>query len=159
MSSDFEKCPNCGAPLEASADPRAVRCGYCGAAETRRVDAARLAASLRAESASNEELFESLSRRFSVEFPRLTHLETKGGLLSAKRVVSFELQLGDSVFRMRRSGAHQIVAERAEVVRGITVKTEVVPLETWIGKLSEALSELATSSASTKDGLRRLTGG
>jgi hypothetical protein len=153
----FEKCPNCGAPLEASADGRSVLCSYCGAGEARSVDPGRLAASLRAETGSVTQLFESLAARFAGELPDLTRVETSGGFLSAKRVDAFEVGFAGEVFRMSR-GNGRIVAERSEVVRGIAVKTEPVPVDGWLHALCEALSSHASSNAATLDALRRIGG-
>jgi hypothetical protein len=153
----FEKCPNCGAPLESSADGRSVQCSYCGAGEARSVDPGRLAASLRAETGSLVQLFESLAARFAGELPDLTRVETAGGFLSAKRILAFEVGFPDATFRMSR-GSGRIVAERSEVVRGIALKTEPVPVDAWLHRLCEALSDHASSNAATLEALRRIGG-
>ena len=153
----FEKCRNCGAPLEASADGRSVQCSYCGAGESRSVDPGKLATSLRAEAASLVQLFETLAARFVGELPDLTRVETAGGFLSAKRVEAFEVGFPDVTFRMSRAGG-RIVAERSEVVRGIALKTEPVPVDTWLQRLCEALSDHAGANAATLDALRRIGG-
>jgi len=153
----FEKCRNCGAPLEAAADGRSVQCQYCGAGESRSVDPGRLAASLRAETVSLVQLFESLAARFLGELPDLTRVETSGGFLSTKRVESFEVGFPGETFRMSRGGG-RIVAERAEIVRGIALKTEPVAVDAWLHRLCEALSNHATSNAATLEALRRIGG-
>ena len=153
----FEKCPNCGAPLETSTDGRSVLCPYCGAGEARSVDPGQLAASLRAETGSLAQLFESLAARFAGELPDITRVETSGGFLSSKRVDAFEVAFASEIFRMSR-GSGRIVAERSEVVRGIALKTESVPVDAWLHALCEALSAHASSNAATLDALRRIGG-
>ena len=143
--------------MEASADGRSVRCPYCGANDRRAVDPGRLAASLRAETHSLEHLFESLAQRFAGELPDLTRVETRGGFLSSRRVEAFEVGFANELFRMTR-GSGRIVAERSEVVRGIALKTEAVPVDEWLRALCEALSAHATSNAATLDALRRIGG-
>jgi hypothetical protein len=155
--SSFEKCPNCGAPLESSPDGRSVRCGYCGAGESRAIDPGRLVASLRAETHSLDQLFESLADRFAGELPDLTRVETSGGFLSSKRVEVVEITFPDHLFRMKR-GNGRIVSERAEIVRGIALKTELVATDAWLRALCEALSDHASSNAATLDALRRIGG-
>jgi hypothetical protein len=153
----FEKCRNCGAPLDAAADGRSVQCAYCGARETRTVDPARLAEALRAEAGSAVGLFETLAERLEREMPDLARVERRGGFLSSKRVESVEIGLGGSVFKLRRDGS-RVVAERGEVVRGIVLKTEVVAVDEWLQSLCEALSSHAGTSGQTLDALRRIGG-
>ncbi len=155
--SSFEKCPNCGAPLESSPDGRSVRCGYCGANDRCAVDPGRLVASLRAETHSLDQLFESLAERFATELPEMTRVEKSGGFLSAKRVHAFEITFPNLVFRMKR-GNGRIVAETSEIVRGIAVKTEPVVADAWLRALCEALSDHASSNTAALDALRRIGG-
>ena len=153
----FEKCRNCGAPLDSAADGRSVHCAYCGAAETRAVDPARLAAALRSDSGSAMQLFESLADRLGAELPDVARVERRGGFLSAKRVESVEVGLSGRVFRLRREGSG-VAAEFSEVVRGIVLKTESVPMDVWLESLAEALSTHAGTNARTLDALRRIGG-
>jgi hypothetical protein len=153
----FEKCSNCGAPLESSADGRSVGCAYCGANDRQAVDPGRLAASLRAETRDLDHLFESLAARFERDLRDLTRVETKGGFLSAKRILAFEVAFPNQVFRMTR-GNGRIVAETSEVVRGIALKTHLVAADAWLHALCAALSEHASSSGATLDALRRIGG-
>jgi hypothetical protein len=153
----FEKCSNCGAPLESSADGRSIRCVYCGANDNRAVDPGQLVASLRAEAHNLDQLFESLAARFASDLRELTRVETSGGFLSAKRVLAFEVAFPNQLFRMKR-GNGRIVAETSEVVRGIALKTELVAADAWLRALCEALSDHASSSAATLDALRRIGG-
>ena len=153
----FEKCSNCGAPLESSADGRSVGCPYCGANDSRAVDPGRLLASLRAETRDLDQLFESLATRLASDLRELTRVETSGGFLSAKRVMAFEVVFPNQLFRMKR-GNGRIVAETAEIVRGIALKTELLAADAWLRALCEALSDHASSSAATLDALRRIGG-
>jgi uncharacterized Zn finger protein (UPF0148 family) len=156
MAHAFEKCPDCGAPLTPASDGRSVACGYCGAAGAQAVDPVRLAASLQAESRSTEQLYESLARTLAQEFPDWTRVETSGGFFSSERVDAFELALDGMLFRMRR-GKGGVIAERAELVRGIALKTEPVSVESWLQALAEALSAKAGSSQRTLEALQRIT--
>jgi hypothetical protein len=158
MSDRFEKCPNCGGVVEFAADGRSARCPYCGVAEARAIDPTRLAASLRSESRGSSQLFENLATTLSQQFPDVTEVERSGGLFQRKRIEAFAITLGTSVFRMRRTTGG-VTAERAEIVRGIVVRTETLPAETWVEALSADLATHAGSSGRTFEALRRLTGG
>ncbi len=155
MAHDFEKCGNCGAPLSASEDGRGVSCAYCGASERRAVDPARLLTALRAEGESAEALLQGLARRLAEAFPDLARVEWTGGLLSAKKVAAFELDTPEARFRLTH-GRHGVQAERAEVVRGITVKTVALPLDQWLGALGASLAALAEENTRALEALRRL---
>ena len=158
MSRSFEKCSNCGAPLETAPDGRSVACEYCGAGAPREVDPAALAASLQAESRSVDQLFDGLARRLAAAFPDLVAVQTSGGFFSAKRPTALEISVPDALYRMTRRG-RQVVAERADLVRGIAVKTEPLPVDAWIRSLCEALSAMAGASAQAHDALRRFASG
>ncbi len=153
----FEKCRNCGAPLEAAADGRSVQCGYCGAGEARAIDPSRLATALRAETGSIGQLFDSLAERLGKDLPDLTTVVRRGGLFSSRKIEGLEVLFEDRVFRLKREGA-RVVAQRGEVVRGIVLKTEDVPMDAWIQALSEALSTHAGTNSRTLEALRRIGG-
>jgi len=156
MSHVFGKCGNCGAPLQTSADGRELSCAYCGVSERRAVDPARLFSALRAEAGSAEELLQGLARRLAEAFPDLSRLEWSGGFLSAKRVVAFELTTAEARFRLCKA-PHGVQAERAEVVRGIAVKTATLPVDEWLGALSASLSSHAAENSRALEALQRLT--
>jgi uncharacterized Zn finger protein (UPF0148 family) len=158
MTQGFEKCSNCGAPLESSSDGRAVRCPYCGAGGARAIDPGALAASLRSEARSVQELYETLARRFEEQFPERTVVRRSGGLFSQKRVEELVLTLDGAVFRMKRHG-NGVIAERAEIVRGITLKTEILSVEVWVLSLCEGLALMAGSSAQSFEALTRIARG
>src|SRR5262249_17342222 len=155
-------CGNCGAPLEEGADGQSVRCAYCGAAGRTAVDPVKLAASLRADAHGAAQLMERLAGQLEGGLPEAGRGGASGGPLGrgggrARQggVEAFEAVLGDHAFRMRRHrGA--VVAERAEMVRGIAVKTEPMSVDSWLDALAEAVSAQAGSRAVTLDALKRL---
>jgi len=142
----FEKCGNCGAPLEVAADGRSVACSYCGASRTQAVDPVVLAASLRSESGTIEHLLDTLAERLGRELPELVRVQYRGGFLSAKRPESVEVTLENIVYALRHQG-HRWVATEVQVVRGIVLKTETIPVDTWLVSLCQALSAHASLSA------------
>jgi hypothetical protein len=132
-----------------------LSCDYCGVGQVREVDPAALARSLRDLGGSVETLFETLADRLARELPDLTRIERRGGLFSAKKIESVELGFPDHVFKIRREGG-RLCASRAEVVRGIVVKTETLPADTWLEALCRALAEHARSSTDALAALRRI---
>jgi hypothetical protein len=153
----FNKCGNCGAPVELSADGRSIRCDFCGAGQTRAVDPGLLAASLRAEGGSTEHLFDALATKLATQLPDLARVERSGGFFSAKRIEVVEVAMGDLLFALRREGT-RVVATRGETVRGIVVKTEPMAVDAWVEALCAALSAHATSSARTLEALKKISG-
>src|SRR4051812_22253346 len=100
MAHAFEKCGNCGAPLQTSADGRQVSCEYCGAEERRVVDASLLLSSLQGEAGTPEALLDKVAVRLAEAFPEQARVEWAGGLFSRKHIETFELATGDAVFRL-----------------------------------------------------------
>src|SRR5262249_20582153 len=115
-----ERCPNCGGPMESSADGRSLGCDYCGHPQVTPIDPARLAAGLRADHQSAEQLFEHLAIRLVELVPERATVEARGGLLAKRRAHELVVTLERAVYRMRRE-SRSIVAERATTVRGITL--------------------------------------
>ena len=72
-----------------------------------------------------------------------------------KNVTGFDVTLDEFTFRLTRSG-RKLVAQRIATVRGITLKTETMGLETWITALAEKLSELAGASAAARNAFARI---
>src|SRR5437868_6652043 len=130
----FDKCGNCGAPVEMSADGRTIRCDFCGAGQAKAVDPGMLAASLRAEGGSVEHLFEALASKLAKELPDISRVHRSGGFFSAKRIEAVEVALDNQLFSLKRDGG-RIVALQCEVVRGIVVNTEPLPVDQWLQAL------------------------
>ncbi len=157
MAHQFETCSGCGAPVETSLDGRWIECKYCHSRQGVRVDPVLLATAMHAEFGSIEKSFEVLAGKLAQTLPEHTRVETKRGLLSAPRVESFEIVLGDERFRMRRE-KKDVVAERVHEVRGIVLKTERMTIDAWLRALSEALSTMAESRTLAHDSLKQMLG-
>jgi len=158
MPPPADRCPNCGAPLEASADGRRLGCAYCGRRRDIAIDPARLAAALRADHESVERLFDHLSKLLLEVVPDRTTLESRGGLFAKRRAHALVVTLERAVYRLCREKS-AVVAERAMTVRGITLKTERLAADAWLEALSADLAELAGTSAAARTALSRISGG
>lgn len=155
MAHSFESCANCGAPIEVAADGRSAGCPYCGARERRMVDPALLANALRAEFQHLDQFFEALAERLARSFPAETRVRRGGGFLSKKRLEALEVALDAELFELKRE-QRGVVARRAQVVRGITVKTEELAMDAWVQALCTALSARAEASTQAHAALKRL---
>ncbi len=113
-----------------------------------------LAASLRADSADARTWMDVLGKKLAAALPTRVRLH-HGGLLGNGPVNALAADLG--AWRLSLRLEHdQPVAERTHVVRGIALKTEVLPLDAWIDALTQALAELAATSAREREAVLRL---
>lgn len=113
-----------------------------------------LAAALRADMADMATWVATLSTKLAQSLPARTRLH-KNGMFGGSRVDGVEADLGDWRYTLRLDHG-QPLAERTHVVRGIALKTERLPLDTWIDEISAALADLATTSARERDAIMRL---
>ncbi|HEY4001598.1 MAG TPA: hypothetical protein VGO93_22175 [Candidatus Xenobia bacterium] len=66
---------------------------------------------------------------------------------SKKRVVGLKLTLGDYLYSLHEGHKDGILeAHRSKIVRGVTLKTETVPVGTFLDNLSSALTEHSKQS-------------
>jgi hypothetical protein len=113
-----------------------------------------LAASLRADAADAPTWVAVLGNKLAGALPGRVHLH-HGGMFGNGPVNGLAADLG--TWRLALRLEHdQPVAERTHVVRGIALKTESLPLDAWIDALTQALAELATTSARERDAVLRL---
>lgn len=113
-----------------------------------------LAASLRADTADMGTWVDVLGKKLAGALPyrvRLRH----GGIFGGGPVTGFTADLGTWRFGMRLERG-QPLAERTHVVRDIALKTEVMPLDSWLDALVESLAELASTSARERAAIQGL---
>jgi inactivated superfamily I helicase len=120
-----------------------------------RIDLA--ASSLRADASDSRALAEALAAKLSEALPDHTRAIRQGGrfLSRDKRLERLEVQLGDETFVLSLSG-QRAGTILAKTVRGVVIKRQEVPLDTWLDILSEALSTEAERSESARLSLERL---
>jgi hypothetical protein len=117
-----------------------------------------LAASLRADATDTAAFLEALAARLEGAFPGQVDVQRKGGLFGGKRVRRIAVRLGDSHYEIEGNGGPP-VARRRNVVRGIALKTEEMPVDAWIEALSADLVALAQTSERGRAALERLITG
>src|SRR5881227_3126115 len=98
-----------------------------------------LAASLRADDGDFATFVEVLAVKLEGALPRRTKVvrKRKGMLTLDKQVHRIEVDVGDEKYSVAYD-CHSLDTRVAKVVRGITLKTEEVPLETWTDQLARS---------------------
>jgi hypothetical protein len=115
-----------------------------------------LAASLRADARDLRTFVEALATKLEGAFGERVHVERKGGIFGgAKRVRRLALHLGDDEYALEHDDG-RVDCRRRTVVRGIALKNEELPLETWIDDFSRALVDEAQSTERGRIALERL---
>src|SRR3954464_5689252 len=117
-----------------------------------------LAASLRADATDTAAFLEALAARLQGALPGQVDVQRKGGLFGGKRVRRIEVRPGDTRYQIEGDGG-QPPARRRNVVRGIALKTEELPVDAWIEALSADLLALAQTSERGRAALERLLTG
>jgi hypothetical protein len=115
-----------------------------------------LAASLRADASDLKAFVEALAAKLEGSFPDRVDVE-RGGLFGGKRVRRLSVDLGDDRYELEHDDG-RVSCRRRNVVRGIALKNEELPLDAWIDDLSRCLVEEAGRSERGRVALERLLG-
>lgn len=115
------------------------------------------AAQLRADSRDVPAFVNALAVLLEQTVPDLVEVERRRArFLSAERVVSgLRCTVGERVYALVRERGG-LVTTRARAVRGITIKTEALPVDAWVADLVTDLREQAGVSAAAYEALRGL---
>ena len=144
------RCSNCGAMMKPAADARVHVCEYCGAQAQVAIDGDQLAAGLRLDLQNVEHFMFQLAHSLHQGLAGRSRFETVG-----ERVELFELNLDPDMFVARRE-AQGLIAQHRKMVRGIALKTAVLPIDRWVEKLTNALAAHANENARVAQVLARL---
>ena len=89
--------------------------------------------------------------------PDETQVERRGGLFQRdKPVRKVTVTLGDQTYTLEDAGRGPLAAQRAKAVRGITLKTEALPVEEWLADLSAEIAARAQQSEKAFFALKNL---
>lgn len=99
-------------------------------------------------------LIDSLARLLEEVLPGETRVERRGGLFSARRVVRLQVELGEHRYLLETAGQGGPQTHRARVVRGIALKTEVLPMDDWLAALGAAVDERTHTHEEARAALR-----
>jgi hypothetical protein len=113
-----------------------------------------LAASLRADTQDLRAFVEALAAKLSGAFPDRVRVD-RSGLLGNKRVKALSVDLGDERYELEHDDGH-VSCRCSSVVRGITLKSRELELDSWIDALSQELLEEAGRSERGRVALERL---
>ena len=116
-----------------------------------------VASSLRADTRDLSTFVEALAVKLEGALPGQASVERRGGGLFSreKKVHSIQVVLGDQRFDLTVDG-NRVETTCAKAVRGIVLKTESLPLDAWIDRLSQCLAEHARTSEQARVALERL---
>ena len=78
-----------------------------------------------------------LAQVLTSALPDETLVERRGGLFQREKPIrKVTVSLGDLIYTLEDLGRGPLAAQQAKVVRGITLKTEAIPVEDWLADLS-----------------------
>ena len=117
------------------------------------------AAQLRADGADLPAFAEALAVRLEGALPRLVTVDRRrAGFLSGRREVArIACRLGDDTFTLTQDRG-QVTTRREKTVRGITLKTDELPVDRWIAELIAAVGTSAQAGDDASRALRELLG-
>jgi hypothetical protein len=118
-----------------------------------------LAASIRADASDLASFITVLGRKLFDALPGqvVCESERKRFGRGPDRIKRVEVTLDDQRFEMEEGGAVP-VARISHVVRGMRLRSDDVPVDEWIERLSRKLAEVAAKSAKTRDAIAGLLG-
>lgn len=116
-----------------------------------------VAASLRASSGDLGTFVEVLADKLSRALPGRVRVQRRAVRLLSKqkRVERIEVDLGGSRYLLA-AGEGAVETRCAKAVRGVVLKSELLPLETWIDALARDLSAEAGASEQSRLALEQL---
>ncbi len=108
--------------------------------------------------ADQREFLELLAQMLQRALPDETQIQRKGGLFSKKTIHNVTVLLGANRYELEDPGRGPLIAKRVQIVRGIALKTEEIPVELWLAELGAMLDERAKSSAAAREALSNMVG-
>ena len=82
----------------------------------------------------------------------------RAGFFNNKHVVGISVHLGNDQFVIEDLGRGPLRAAKGHVVRGITVKTEEIPMAQALAEIGEALDHRAKTSEAARNALAMMLG-
>jgi len=118
-----------------------------------------VAAALSKQYAADQRVFlDLLAQMLESALPNETEIGRRGGLFSKKTVQRVTVQMGDNRYTLEDPGRGPLQATRTHIVRGIALKTEPIPVQTWLEELGAALDAHARTNAAAREALSRMIG-
>ncbi|MDB5059309.1 MAG: hypothetical protein JWO59_2781 [Chloroflexi bacterium] len=116
-----------------------------------------LASSLRADLTDTKAFLGALAEKLCGALPTMCQVERKGSLFSKEKPVQrVSIDLGDYRYSIEYGRHGGLLSTRAKVVRGISLKTDELPVDAWIEELSRDLTAYAARNSQARVALERL---
>ena len=97
-----------------------------------------------------------LARMLEGAIPDETSVRTRG--FFKKTIVGVGVDLGGTRYSLEDSGHGPLVATRTQVVRGIALKTEAIPMDVLLAELEATLETRASENAGARKALAGMLG-
>ncbi len=119
-----------------------------------------VAGALAKEYAAHQRRFlDSLARLLEGALPGQVEVRRGGGLLSRERpVTEVTVHLGEHRYVLQAPRHGGLSGRRSLLKRGIVLRTDELPVETWIAEVGAALEEHAHRNEAAATALRRFLG-
>jgi ATP-dependent Clp protease ATP-binding subunit ClpA len=114
-----------------------------------------LAAALRMDHQESGDLLEFLAKKLEQSLPQNTTV-TRGGWFLSKNhpVQEIMVRFEDYHYQIVRE-QHAVTAKVLKLVRGVVLKTTVIPVEQWTDEVAQQLAELAGRNGQTRIALNK----
>ena len=152
MTAASVPCSTCGAPATPLGDGRTYQCSYCHAKVVVGVSGEQLATGMKLDLGNIDGFMAQLAQTLHQGYAECTRITAQGHWVTA-----IEVNLDPDGFSVRREGSG-VVAQYKKMVRGVALKTTIMPLDQWVKKLTEALAKQAASNTKAAWVLAQLTG-
>ena len=133
-------------------DGRTYVCDYCKTQVVVAVEGHQIAAGMHLDLSNIEAFLGQLANTLHAGYGECTQITAQGTYVHA-----IEVTVEPDGFLVRREGAG-VVAQHKKMVRGISLKSTILPLDQWVDLLTKALARQAGSNARAAWVLARLTG-
>lgn len=104
-------------------------------------------------------LLEQLATFLEGTLPAQAKVRRTYGLIGPKHAIGLTVELSGLRYALERGRGETLEAKRTRVVRDVAVRTETLPLETWLDEFGAALSAELERTSADRDALARLLHG
>ncbi len=152
MTTEVNRCENCGAPLvQSGPDVRKGVCAHCGCELTVAIDSEQIAAGMHLDIANADAFMAQLARSLGHAFGQRAKVHWDRG-----KIVKIELDLGKDMFVAVLEGGDQVQGQHKKMVRGVALKTAMHPIDVWVGLLHKAIATHVNTNAKAATALAQL---
>ncbi len=106
-----------------------------------------------------QSLLEQLAVLLESALPGQVTVSRKGGLFGPKRVAGLSVEAGGYRYSLQQGRGDALEAGRQQVVRGVVLRTDELPVERWLEELGTALDAELRRTSQGREALSRLLAG